>query len=84
MSKKRSGKSEKRTGRKLLCERCGQVARASVKVTSSPSWVHKAGTLGLPRAGEAPHRPLSFEEAFQCAREAGIIDEDGNLMPRYQ
>jgi hypothetical protein len=84
MSKKSNGKSAKPAKRKSLCERCGHLARASVKVTEPPSWAHKAGTIGLPRKGEPPHRPMTPQEAFECAKEAGIIDDDGNLMPRYQ
>ncbi|WP_431048423.1 hypothetical protein [Roseateles sp. L2-2] len=81
MSKKSNGKAAKPAKRKSLCERCGQVAKASVKVTEPPSWAHKAGDFSLLRT---KRRALSLEEARECAIAAGIIDHDGNLMPRYQ
>nr|WP_297524541.1 hypothetical protein [uncultured Roseateles sp.] len=82
MSKKSNGKNTKPAKRKSLCERCGQVAKASVKVTQPPSWAHKVGTFGLPR--EDSLKVHSPEVAFELAKKAGIIDDEGNLMPRYQ
>jgi hypothetical protein len=81
MSKKSNGKTAKPAKRKSLCERCGQVAKASVKVTEPPSWAHKAGDFS--RLHE-DRRRLSLQEIRECAVAAGVTDSEGNLMPRYR
>ncbi len=81
MSKKRNGKKATRVAASA-CERCGCVARASVMPKSIPNYDHKLGTIGLP--SEDDLRPVGPAMAFQLAKLAGIVDEDGNLMPDYQ
>lgn len=78
MSKKRNGKPAKR---ERLCERCGLVAKTSVKVGQPPSWLHKVGDFSKPRE---VRRALSLQEIRDCAVAAGITDAEGNLMPRYR
>lgn len=84
MSKKRKGRRPKRDGRAARCAICGGLAKASAKVKGSREWAQKAGTIGLPREGTPPRRRMSPEEAFECAKAAGIYDEDGNLTPTYR
>lgn len=77
MSKKR-----KKQGVAAACERCGYIAKTQVRLRTTESYQNALGRTSLPRPDRI--RPMTPDAAFECAVQAGIFDEQGNLMPRYR